>query len=79
MCEFLDEFPQPHSQYCETPDSSSVLCSHPACSLLLCLELVVMDSCGIKKKKPTKSLKQKEEERIRANQLARMKLARFSQ
>jgi len=32
-----------------------------------------------KKKKPTKSLKQKEEERIRANQLAGMKLARFSQ
>lgn len=82
MCEFLDEFPWPHPQYSEPLDSSSVLCSHPACSLFG----VCGDGCmwHIKKKKntqqqPTKSFKQKEQERIRGNQLARMKLAGFSQ
>jgi hypothetical protein len=43
----------------------------------LCLELVVMDARGTKN--PAKSFKQKEQEKIRGNQLARMKLAGFSQ
>lgn len=33
MYEFIDEFIWPHIQYSEPLDSSSVLCSHPACSL----------------------------------------------